>query len=35
VLAEVSDKIPSVAFFWCLHLVAAAVMLSLTLLSQR
>jgi hypothetical protein len=34
VLAEVSDKIPSVAFFWCLHLAAAAVTLGLTLLSQ-
>lgn len=35
VLAEVSDKIPSVAFFWCFHVAAAVVMVVLTLLSQR
>jgi hypothetical protein len=35
VLAEVSDKIPSVWFFWCFQLVAAAVVLVLTRLVQR
>jgi len=35
VLAEVSDKIPSVWFFWCFHMVAAAVALLFTRLSQR
>jgi hypothetical protein len=35
VVAEVSDKIPSVWFFWCFHLVAAAVVLVLTRRAQR
>jgi hypothetical protein len=35
VLAEVSDKIPSVWFFWCFHLAGAAVVLVLTRLSRR
>jgi hypothetical protein len=35
VLAEVSDKIPSVALFWCFHLVAAAMVFVLAVLSQR
>ena len=35
VVAEVSDKIPPVAAFWCFHLLAAAVVLVLTVLSQR
>ena len=34
-LAEVSDKIPSIGFFWFFHLAAAAVVLVLTHLSQR
>jgi hypothetical protein len=35
VLAEVSDKIPPAAFVYCFHLVAAAAMLVLAVLSQR
>jgi hypothetical protein len=34
-LAEVSDKIPTVASFWSLHLAAAAVAFLLALASQR
>jgi hypothetical protein len=34
-LAEVSDKLPSPAFFWCLHLAAAGLVLALALFSHR
>jgi hypothetical protein len=34
-LAEVSDRIPPVGVFWCLHLLVAAMVLALSHLSQR